>query len=304
MLVGEEKFTVLIVDDERSNIAVLSNILRPAYVVLAAKDGPSAIKLAVESQPDLILMDILMPEMSGFEAITELKNCDSTRNIPVIFITGLDSRQEEAKGLALGAVDYITKPFHNMIVRLRVDTHRKIIEQMRTIERLGFIDALTGIPNRRSFDHQLSVEWERAVRLQSPLSVLMLDIDRFKNFNDRYGHAHGDVVLRTVGAIITRSLKRAADFAARWGGEEFAVLLPDADINGGLTVAEFIRKSLENAVILYTDGRETRITVSIGVHAETPTSDKKISETVVAADKALYLAKETGRNKVCRYNGS
>lgn len=160
-MVGDRNFTILIVDDERSNIVVLSHILRPSYVVLAAKDGPTAIDIAKSKNPDLILLDIVMPGMSGFEVLAELKKNNLTMNIPVIFITGIDNNESEEKGLSLGAVDYITKPFHNSIVKLRVKTHQKIIEQMHTIERLGMIDALTNIPNRRSFDNQLSVEWNR-----------------------------------------------------------------------------------------------------------------------------------------------
>lgn len=295
---GEGKFKILIVDDERSNITALSHILRSTYIVLAAKDGPSAIEAAKKNSPDLILLDIIMPGMSGFEVLAELKDSDLTRNIPVIFITGLDSIEDEETGLLLGAVDYITKPFHNAIVKLRVETHLKIIEQMRIIERLGMIDSLTDIPNRRSFDHQLNVEWNRAVREETSLSFIMLDIDKFKNFNDNYGHAHGDKVLKTVAKVILQSMRRPADFAARWGGEEFSVLLPDTGLDGALEVAENIRNNIENVVIPCSDGRDTKITVSIGVNSESPATGGSIDDFCAKADTALYSAKEAGRNIV------
>jgi len=292
------KFTILIVDDERSNISVLSHILRPMYIVLAAKNGPDAISIAKKSSPDLILLDIVMPEMSGFEVLKELKNSDLTRDIPVIIITGLDNRESEEKGLLLGAVDYIAKPFHDSVVRLRVKTHLTILSQMRTIERMCMIDALTEIPNRRGFDNQLNAEWNRAIREKTTLGLLMIDIDKFKIFNDSYGHAHGDLVLKTAAEIISKTVKRPSDFAARWGGEEFSVLLPNTGLNGALEVAEQIRVNIENAVIQCSDGRNTQITVSIGVNSEFPDIGKEIDDFVSIADQALYLAKDDGRNLV------
>jgi len=292
------KFTILIVDDERSNISVLSHILRPMYIVLAAKNGPDAISIAKKSSPDLILLDIVMPEMSGFEVLKELKNYDLTRDIPVIIITGLDNRESEEKGLLLGAVDYIAKPFHDSVVRLRVKTHLTILSQMRTIERMCMIDALTEIPNRRGFDNQLNAEWNRAIREKTTLGLLMIDIDKFKIFNDSYGHAHGDLVLKTAAEIISKTVKRPSDFAARWGGEEFSVLLPNTGLNGALEVAEQIRVNIENAVIQCSDGRNTQITVSIGVNSEFPDIGKEIDDFVSIADQALYLAKDDGRNLV------
>lgn len=295
---GDGKFKILIVDDERANIIALSHILRPMYTVLAAKDGSVAIEVAQNNKPDLILLDIIMPNMSGFEVLAELKNSDLTINIPVIFITSLDGLQHEEKGLLLGAVDYITKPFYSSIVKLKVKAHLKIVEQMRTIERLGMIDTLTNIPNRRCYDHQLNVEWARAVRKEIPIGILMIDIDNFKIFNDTYGHTCGDEALKAVAEVISRTLKRPADFAARWGGEEFVVLLPDTDLHGVLNIAGQIRSNIENTVISLPDGRSSSITVSIGAYHEVPTINSSVEVFVAEADKALYSAKAAGKNIV------
>lgn len=291
-------YRILIVDDEVHNIDMLCQILSPMYTLKTAKNGSSAIKMAEKHNPDLILLDIIMPDLSGFEVLAELKKSDLTKNIPVIFITGLDSIEDEEKGLQLGAVDYITKPLHNAIVKLRVSTHLKMIEQMRLIERLSMIDALTEIPNRRSFDNHMHTEWSRAIRFGTPVSAMMIDIDHFKDFNDNYGHSHGDLVLKTVAGIISHSLKRPSDFVARWGGEEFVVLLPNTELDGALEMAEQIRAHIECATIPFEGGIDTHVTISIGVSTQTPTVESVSNEIVIAADKALYAAKNAGRNRV------
>lgn len=292
------RFCILVVDDEVQNIDVLRQILCPMYNVKTAKKGYSAIEIAKKYVPDLILLDIIMPDISGFDVLINLKNSDITKNIPVIIITGLETNQGEEKGLLLGAVDYITKPFNNSIVKLRVRTHLKIIEQMRTIERLGMMDTLTGIPNRRSFEHQLNVEWGCAIRENKPVGILMIDIDKFKDFNDNYGHAHGDLVLKAVAGIIRQSLRHMEDFAARWGGEEFFVLLPNADFKEALEVAEQIRLNVERMDIFCMDGTNTKVTVSIGVNSEIPSINSMPDRFISKTDKALYSAKKAGRNIV------
>jgi len=293
--------SILIVDDEKANLMVLTHLLSREYVIYTAKDGQDAIGKAGKLLPDLILLDIVMPGMDGYEVLATLKNSEETRHIPVIFITGLDSGEDEEKGLILKAADYISKPFRAAIVKLRIRNQIQIVNQMRTIERLSMIDQLTNIPNRRSFDSRLSLEWKRARREKTPISLLMIDVDRFKAYNDTYGHQQGDAVLQTVADIFSRTLKRPADFAARWGGEEFAVLLPVSDMNGALMVAEEIRANVENAVIPCADGEITNVTTSVGVNTEFPVDGGSIDGFISGADSALYTAKETGRNRVCRY---
>ena len=294
-----KKYSVLVVDDENSNIMALTHILNPEYVVYAAKNGEKAIAAAEKHLPDVILLDIIMPEMDGYAALAALKKSEQAHNIPVIFITGLSNIADEEKGLALGAADYISKPFSPVIVKLRVQNQIKILEQFRIIERLSTLDQLTSIPNRRGFDIRMNMEWCRAIREQTPLSILIMDVDKFKTYNDTHGHQQGDVVLRAVAKVVTESISRASDFAARWGGEEFIVLLPNADLDGALHVAELIRISIGNEIIPCLGGTETKVTVSVGVNALTPKPGSSCDEFLSGADKALYKAKESGRNRIC-----
>ena len=299
----ENKNSVLIVDDEKSNLLYLNHILGDDYKIFTARDAGEAIKRANKYRPDLILLDVVMPDMSGYEAITTLKESDETKEIPVIFVTGLSGSEDEMKGLDLGADDYITKPFNDTIVKLRVRNQIKIVNQMRAIERLSMVDQLTDIANRRSFDIRIASEWSRAVRDQSAVSVMMIDVDRFKNYNDTYGHQQGDTALKTVAGILERNLKRPGDLAARWGGEEFSVLLPMTDAAGALAMAESIRADIENAAIPCEDGSFTSVTASIGVNSVIPSRKDFLDAFLLKADNALYTAKETGRNRVCQASG-
>ena len=308
-----DKFKILIVDDSRFNLEVLSRILLaaaadsndpdyPQYTITTATSGPDALeKLASGEKPDLILLDIIMPGMSGFEVLSTIKESDDICDIPVIIISGLADENDEEKGLLLGAVDYITKPFKNSIVIARVKTHLKIVAQLRIIERLSIIDQLTNIPNRRYFDNHIDIEWKRAIREQASISALMIDIDHFKKFNDTYGHQQGDEVLKAVSATIKSVLKRPADTAARWGGEEFVVLLINTEIAGALIVAEQIRASIEALEVqnINDPAVPLNVTISVGAVSIAPANDSLMEEFIGTADKALYAAKESGRNRVC-----
>jgi diguanylate cyclase (GGDEF)-like protein len=302
MLVKPKKLSILIVDDEKSNIDVLNHILKDKYKIYIAKNGENAIRIARDSQPDLILLDIVMPDKNGYEVLVELKESNLTQNIPVIFITGQDSKEAEVKGLSLGAVDYITKPFHNIIVEARVCTQMKLVEQMRTIERMSITDALTDLPNRRYFNDQIAKEWGRAIREITAISLLIIDVDNFKIYNDTHGHPQGDTLLQAVSDIFKNELKRPADTVARWGGEEFILLMPNTDQNGAMEVAERIRAAVEaESVPNDENGTPTSVTVSIGVNSEKPTLNMSLANFVSKADKALYAAKNNGRNKVFAY---
>jgi diguanylate cyclase (GGDEF)-like protein len=168
---------------------------------------------------------------------------------------------------------------------------------MRTIERIGLIDPLTKISNRRGFENRLNAEWGRAFREKTNISIMVMDVDKFKNYNDTYGHQQGDVALKTFAEVASKSLVRPVDFAARWGGEEFVILLPGTDIHGAAEVAEKVRKNIEASVILTEEGAETRITVSIGVHSVIPSAETPATDFITKADQALYKAKELGRNR-------
>jgi diguanylate cyclase (GGDEF)-like protein len=294
-----QKHSVLAVDDERSNLAVLNRILSPDYAVFTAKSGEEALDRARRDHPDLILLDIVMPGMDGFTVMEKLRSSQETKDIPVIFITGLNSEEDEERGFALGAVDYIMKPFRNAIVKARVMTHIQIVQQIKTIEMLGLMDPLTNIPNRRSFDRHMDIEWRRCIRERKPLSFLMMDLDKFKNYNDTYGHPQGDVLLKEVCKIFTSVARRPCDLAARVGGEEFAVILPDADSESALAIAEKIRKKVEALRISTADGSAvTYATISIGVITAIPQKDDSMKDFIAKADEYLYVAKNAGRNRV------
>ena len=309
----QEVYKILVADDSLLNREILCRMLasdESPYVdlksaqlhVITAVTGHEALEKAMEEKPDLILLDIVMPGLNGFEVLEQLKKTDAMNNVPVIVISGLTDEEDEEKGLSLGAVDYITKPFKKAIVMARIRTHLKVVQQMRLIERLSYFDSLTGIPNRRSFDSYMTNEWKKAHRENSPLSLLMADVDNFKLCNDKYGHPQGDEVLKKLSAEMVSVLKRPSDLVARWGGEEFAVLLPNTGLPGARHVAERMRAQIENIEIPNITGKgdaaPIRVTVSIGVAAMLPTNEKSILELVEQADRALYAAKEAGRNKV------
>lgn len=297
MAENKKDFTILITDDEKLNVNILGEILSPMYNLLISRSGARAIDLAKEHRPDLILLDVIMPEMTGFDAIKILKESEITNNIPVIFITGLTDAKDEEMGLSLGAVDYIAKPFNKSIVKARVSTHLKIVEQMRTIEQLSLVDPLTRVSNRRGFENRLRAEWGSAIREQKPISILMMDIDKFKTYNDTYGHQQGDTALKSFAQASATSLSRSTDFIARWGGEEFIILLPNTNREGAAEVAERVRKNVEDTVILTENASVTKITVSIGINIMLPATGDTIENFIEAADQALYKAKESGRNR-------
>ncbi|MCL2628737.1 MAG: diguanylate cyclase [Oscillospiraceae bacterium] len=297
------KHTIMIVDDEPANIMALTNILSPDYDICAAKNGIDAIALAKERLPDVILLDVLMPGMDGYEVISILKNSEETQAIPVVFITGLEKAEFEERGLSLGASDYITKPFHSSVVKVRVQKQIQYMNQFNSVKELSIIDELTGVTNRRGYESRFHLEWNRAKREQKPISLMMIDIDHFKAYNDTYGHLQGDIALKTVAQAIEHTLKRPADFCARWGGEEFVVLLPDTELEGTLSLAEEIRESIENLSIASGHGTITKLTVSIGLNALTPMQDASSQNFVAGADYALYAAKTAGRNKVVKFEG-
>jgi len=294
-----DKYRILVIDDEKTNLMVLNKILSPEYAVFTAKSGEEGLSRVASERPDLILMDIIMPGMNGFEVLKTLKDNPETLDIPVIIITGLDNDLDEEKGLLLGAVDYISKPFKDHIVIARVRTHIQIVQHIRMIERLGLMDPLTGIPNRRCFDNHLAVEWGRAIREKQPISFMMMDVDKFKSYNDTYGHPQGDTLLRAVAKIIASEAKRPSDMAVRLGGEEFGLLLANTDLQRAVGIAEKIRANVEAKQIPTSDGKTmTSTTISIGVVSTVPNMGESMGEFIARADEYLYTAKNTGRNRI------
>jgi len=296
-----KKYSVLVVDDEDSNIVTLTQILSSNYTVYTAINGQGAVKAAQELLPDIILLDIVMPEMDGYAVLTELIKSETTQNIPVVFITELNDVGDEEKGLTFGAADYITKPFSPGLVRHRIINQIKLIEQIRINEQFCMVEQLTKIPNRRNFDDQLHSEWRRAAREQTPISILFIEADDFASYEETHGYQQGDIALQAIAVALKQPLKRAGDFAAHWNRERFAVLLPNTDLKGSFFVAEQIRKCVEEAEIPCPDKMMGAVTVSIGINTRTHGYAGTIDDFIHEADKALYIAKENGRNMVYHF---
>ncbi|CAK0757987.1 two-component system, chemotaxis family, response regulator WspR [Gammaproteobacteria bacterium] len=291
---------VLIVDDSPINVRMLEHALKGEYQVKVAIDGPTALTLVEEEPPDLILLDVMMPGMDGYEVCQRLKNNPLTWHIPIIFVTARNDTSDQEYGFNLGAVDYISKPFFLPIVRARVRTHVNLKRRTVLLENLALLDSLTGIPNRRRFDEVFSTEWQRAARNHLVLSLLMVDVDHFKAFNDNYGHGAGDECLRKVATALRVSLIRTTDFVARVGGEEFIVILPECDAENVRCVAERIRAKVESLHIPHRHSAVTNwITVSVGCASIFPSLDTEPRILIETADQSLYLAKNKGRNQIC-----
>lgn len=296
---SDDAATLLVVDDEKHNRLLLTELFQGQHRIIQAKNGVQALERAIERQPDLILLDVLMPEMDGLAVIRELKRHDATRHIPVIFITALNSPTDEEKGLELGAVDYISKPFHASIVRVRVRNHLKLVQQRRLLEQLAALDGLTGIPNRRRFDDALQREWSRCQRAGKPLSLIVADVDHFKKYNDTLGHAAGDEVLQEVASILRQCARRPGDLAARYGGEEFVLLLPETNTADAQILAEDLRSKIQTRALPHPASPiADSITLSIGGASVLPTVGPPDPQFFTSADAALYTAKNSGRNRV------
>lgn len=314
------KGDILIVDDNPVNLDLLSGMLLDrGFRVRVATNGRRAISAAKSAIPDLVMLDINMPEMDGYEVCRQMKDDSSTRDVPVIFISALDNALDKVKAFSTGGADYVTKPFQFEEVLARIEIQLKISRLQKEMERkntelelsnlqleranrmlraLSYLDGLTGIANRRHFEESLEQEWRRAVRSGSPLSLLMVDIDRFKALNDAYGHQYGDDCLRQVAATFADTLKRAGDLASRYGGEEFAVVLPATELDGAAAIGEIIRSRVEEIEIPHDHSPSGVVTVSVGAATCIPTEAREATTLIDLADRALYQAKHDGRNRV------
>ena len=294
-----EKPRILIVDDDESSIVFLTAALESDYAIIAAHDGLEAVAIASsEPPPDLILLDILMPDMDGYQALEELKRESPTREIPVIFLTAKGGVDDEIAGLELGAVDYIIKPYIIPLVKARIEAQLKIRRQAQVMERHALLDPLTEVANRRMYDDLMDIEWRRAQREGDPLTLIMADVDHFKAFNDRYGHAAGDECLKKVADALRAALTRPGDVVTRYGGEEFALILPGSDESAARTISERVLRGIEGLSIRHEDAVASDfVTVSLGAATARVTLDMEERELLAAADRALYKAKKGGRNR-------
>ncbi len=290
---------ILIVDDDKINQRLLSGLLMQDYTVEQAEGGSQALAMIDANPPDLILLDIMMPAMNGFQVIRQLKNNEITQEIPVIFITALDSVRNEEEGLKLGAVDYIKKPFVPSIVKARIRNILTMVRQRKLLETLAHIDGLTEIPNRRYFDLALRREWHRAMRYKECMSVAIADVDYFKQFNDNYGHASGDKILISLSKEIRRNLKRPYDLVSRYGGEEFGIILPRTSAAKAFQLCEAIRSAIHRLEIIHEFSFVSEyITISIGGATLIPSKNSEPPAIMEKADSRLYVAKNSGRNRV------
>ncbi len=298
MITDRLQSRLLVVDDDKSSIELIANVFANDYEVLFALDGETALKVALTSVPDLILLDVLLPGMDGFETRVRLQAEPLTCDIPTIFITALGDIEAETKGLALGAVDYIAKPINPPLVALRVKNHIELKRSRDRLAQLATLDGLTGLANRRRFDEVLATEFARHQRSARPLTLMMLDIDHFKAFNDSYGHVQGDDCLCSVAKVIAEQLYRGADLAARYGGEEFACILPEiSTLDGVKAVAERIRGGvIERRIPHNASPTAPWVTVSIGAVSACCRREATPVDLVAKADTYLYRAKAAGRN--------
>ena len=295
--------SVLIVDDDLLNITALTHLLSDEFNVYTERSGRNSIAKAKECKPDVILLDIVMPDMNGFEIIAELKKDEFTKDIPVIFVTGLNNTRDEEQGLILGAVDYINKPFSSYILKLRIKNQLHISSQAQTIRQLSTTDFLTGTGLRNSFHEILDTEWRRALKLSKPISLAILCIDNFALYNDRYGHQKGDEALKHLSNIIIKLVPRAAEHLVRWGSDEFAVVYSGIDSEAANLITSGICEATEKDTLALDSAFLSGITLSAGLHSYKPTegdsytADNFVLDTVAA----LNYAKTTGGNKVSAF---
>jgi diguanylate cyclase (GGDEF)-like protein len=298
---------ILVIDDSRLIAHVAKNILsKQGYEVLLAQDGETGFDMAKDNKPDLILLDLILPGIDGYEVCRRIKNNSPTADIPVIMLTSKTEHADKVRGLEMGALDYVTKPFDEGELIARVNTHLRIKELHESLQEKNRLllemanrDGLTGLYNHRYFQETISKDFKKALRYKESFSCIMFDIDYFKKFNDTYGHQTGDVVLKTLGGLV-KNLMRDSDLAARYGGEEFALLLYHTVASDAYQIAERLRKTVEQHKF-QADDLVLSVNISVGVASYYHPEISDAKTLIECADKALYKAKEEGRNKVVAF---
>lgn len=322
------KPTILIVDDNTANLLVLEGILENIKVdIVRATSGNEALGLMLEYNFALILLDVQMPEMNGFEVAELMRISERTRDIPIIFVTAINKEQQYIfKGYEMGAVDYLFKPVEPEILRSKVKIFMELYHQKtllkkqaiilekkiqeliqvkrqlehanKELEDISSIDYLTGIANRRRFINRLEQEWENCLKEDQLISIIMIDVDYFKAFNDHYGHIEGDECLRKIAQTLEMTVRRPRDFVARFGGEEFVVVLTNLSREEALEMAETIRRNVEQIKIPHSKSQVLdHVTISLGIATMFPIKESSPYELLIMADNALYQAKKMGRNR-------
>ena len=289
---------ILIVDDSLLQATQLKAIIEDEYDVTIAQTAEDGLRRAHDEDFSLILLDVVMPEMDGFTLLKKLQEELITQNVPVILITSLADAVSEQRGLVLGAVDYITKPYIPLVVKARVNTHVKLYRYRRQIEEQSMTDQLTGVANRRKYDRYSLTKWHEAARLRTPISICMFDIDHFKVYNDTFGHPAGDKVIAAVAKTISSHLKRSTDFVARYGGEEFVAISMGDPSKKMFEHLQKVRQEIEDLHIPHSPTVSEWVTVSIGGATVIPERGSAYDVYLKIADTMLYDAKKSGRNQV------
>ncbi|WP_414752765.1 diguanylate cyclase domain-containing protein [Anabaena sp. CCY 9910] len=328
---------ILVADDDKTIRMLLREAMeKEGYRVVEVTDGKQCLDAYEAVKPDIVLLDAMMPVMDGFTCckqllqiarnnlITALANLDTDSGLgstvisrlwertPILMITSLNDAESVDRAFEAGATDYITKPIHWAVLRQRL---RRLLQQAQVykqleaanmaLQHLANVDGLTGLANRRRFDNYLNTQWINLVQKGAPLSLILCDIDYFKFYNDQYGHPAGDICLQKVGSVLSYKAQKHQDLVARYGGEEFAVIMPYTHAKGAIYVAHTIQTSVRDLQITHDKSAVSQhITLSMGVATITPTWESSPSDLIAAADKALYKAKESGRDRICQWKGS
>lgn len=293
---GQRQAKILVVDDQPTNVRTIHQIFSDLYEVFVAQNGEQALAFCHGSPPDLVLLDVEMPGMSGLEVCRRLKQHAETMDIPVIFVTGRERPEDETACWDAGCVDFVSKPVNAVTLRNRVGVHLKLKFQTDLLREMVFVDGLTGVANRRYFDERLALEWRRCHRNNLSLALIIADVDWFKRYNDNYGHQAGDDCLRKVATALKGVVRHPIDLVARYGGEEFVCLLPETDDETALTIANRMDSAVRNLKIVHSASEAGGIvTISMGVAVTVPDVGNSRENLVRMADTQLYRAKQQGR---------
>ena len=313
-MTAKQAARILVVDDNPDNIRIIARFLQPDYKVQVAMDGAAALELLDRTErADLVLLDVTMPGIDGFEVCRRIRANKSTADVPVLFLTAHDETECILQGFKCGGNDYVVKPFVAPVLLARVNMQLELLRSRRELKQtnekllkandellfMSHTDGLMKIANRRYFDKTLHKEWQRGIRSGHQLSLLIIDVDHFKRYNDHYGHLKGDDCLKQVAAVISSCVRRPSDLVARYGGEEIAVILPNTQPDGALKIAELIRTAILQAAIPHEASPVNPcLTISIGIAGVAPQIDITKELLIETADAALYQAKAGGRNCV------
>ncbi len=308
---------ILVAEDNLADRLIIRRHLQSMqHEVMLAQNGEEAIDLFKKKDPELVLLDVRMPEMDGYSTVKKIRSLDMEWR-PILFLSSNTGPEAFVAGIKAGGDDYLYKPINRDILEAKLIAMERIVamrNQLITVtaelawenekaQQIANIDGLTGLANRRYLDQVLEQEIKRAARDKQPLTVIMIDIDYFKHYNDHFGHLAGDDVLRKVARLFQSSVNRAADLVSRFGGEEFCIILPNTGLQGGEEIAEELRKSVLEARIPHAEDLEAPwLTISLGISCQVPEVDTSLEELIHVADEALYQAKATGRNRVCSVN--